>query len=255
VGVDGLVSMSRIARACGLAAGASLLVAGLTGGARVSAESPFSAYDGRLAKALFRTDRVGDALAAVAASAPAAAKPLLSAAADRARQPEPALADPAGPPKPIEMARLARRRVLAQSMVALVGTPAARAESVAASDALVRMSAEPVESALAIEIPLGDAQLAEGYLKEHRDSALTPWFYVYLMTQYRLAFERQTAAQALAGQKTSAKKYRAFLLRAKESTDPLVKAAADDVDAQLWLERQTLAHPRDFDPDACCRDK
>jgi hypothetical protein len=255
VGADGLVSTSRIVRACGIAAGAALLIAGMPGGVRVSAESPFSPYDGRLAKALFRSDRVGDALAAVAASAPAAARPLLSAAADRARQPEPALADPAGPPKPIEMARLARRRVLAQSMVALVGTPEARAESVAASDALVRKSAEPVESAMAIEIPLGDAQLAEAYLKEHRESALAPWLYVYLMTQYRIAFERQTAAKALDGQKASAKKYRAFLLRAKASTEPLVKAAAEDVDAQLWLERQTLEHPRSFDPDACCRDK
>jgi hypothetical protein len=255
VGADGLVSTSRIARACGLAAGAALLIAGMPGNVRVSAESPFSPYDGRLAKALFRSDRVGDELAAVAASAPAAARPMLSAAADRARQPEPALVSPAGPPNPLVAARIARRRVLAQSMVALVGTPEARAESVAASDALVRMSAEPVESALAIEIPLGDAQLAEGYLKAHRESALAPWLYVYLMTQYRFAFERQTAAQALAGQKASAKKYRAFLLRAKESTDPLLKAVADDIDAQLWLERQTLPHPRDFDPDACCRDK
>jgi hypothetical protein len=108
---------------------------------------------------------------------------------------------------------------------------------------------------MAIEIPLSEAAMAEGYLKAHLDSALKPWLYVHLMTQYRIAFERQTAAQAVPGQKASAKKYRAFLLRARESTDPLLKALVDDIDAQPWLERQTQAHPGDFDPDACCRDK
>jgi hypothetical protein len=251
VGVD-FVAWSRIVRALGLA-GVALGLFGAGGARTAASESPVSPYDGRLARAFFKSDRVGDAIVAVMASAPVSGRPMLQAAADRARQPEPALASPTGPPDPLAAARLARRRVLAQSMVALVATPEARAESVPASDALVRMSAEPVESAMAIEIPLGDAQLAEGYLKAHRESALAPWLHVYLMTQYRIAFERQTAAKALDGQKASAKKYRAFLLRAKESTDPLVKAVADDIDAQLWLERQTLEHPRSFDPDACCR--
>lgn len=252
MGVDCISSTSwwaGRARVLGLAAG---LFAGV--GVLVSAEPSTSPYGGRLVKAFFMTDRVGDAIAAVAASAPAEARPLLSAAADRARQPEPALAPPrGGVPDPIAHASLGRRRVLAQSMVALVGTPEARAESVAASEALVQVSPSPVESALAIEIPLSEAEMAEGYLKAHRESALKPWIYVHLMTQYRIAFERQTAAQALAGQKASAKKYRAFLLRARESADPLVKAVADDIDAQPWLERQTQPHPRDFDPDACCR--
>lgn len=251
MGVDRIPSRSwwtgrarRLAVAAGLFAGGAVLV---------SAEPTSSPYGGRLAKAFFMSDRVGDAIAAVAASAPAEARPMLSAAADRARQPEPALAMPAGPPNPVKHASLSRRRVLAQSMVALVDTPEARAESVDASGALVPVSPSPVESAMAIEIPLNEAEMAEGYLKAHRDSALKPWLYVHLMTQYRIAFERQTAAQALAGQKASAKKYRAFLLRAKESTDPLLKALADDIDAQPWLERQTQPHPRDFDPDACCR--
>ena len=242
---------ARRARVLGVAVAAGTFAAGLV---MVSAEPSTSPYGGRLAKAFFMTDRVGEAIAAVAASAPAEARPMLAAAADRARQPEPALAPPRGEaPNPIKHASLARRRVLAQSMVALVGTPEARAESVAASGELVQVSPSPVESALAIEIPLSEAEMAEGYLKAHRESALKPWLYVHLMTQYRIAFERQAAAQALAGQKASAKKYRTFLLRARESTDPLAKAVADDIDAQPWLERQTQAHPRDFDPDACCR--
>ena len=75
------------------------------------------------------------------------------------------------------------------------------------------------------------------------------------MVQYRLAFEAQTAAKALEGQKASAKKYRTFRQRALASTDPLLKAVAEDIDGQLYLQRPVPEHPRNFDPDACCRDK
>ena len=229
--------------ACGL---------GVTG---VRAQAPDSPYQGRLAKAVFLSDRVPEALAEVAAKAPPAVREALVAAAVRAKQPEPALATPAGPPDPRIASNLGRRRVLAQGMVALVATPEARAESVAASEALLPRAPSPVEDAHGIGIALGLAELAEGYLKAHRESALTPYLYAYLMVQYRLAFEAQASAKALEGQKASAKKYRAFRLRALASTDPLVKAVAEDIDAQLYLQRPAPDHPRDFDPDACCRDK
>jgi hypothetical protein len=233
-------------------------VAGVVGVADVRAQAPQAApespYGGRLAKAVFLSDRVPEALAEVAAKGPAATRELLAAAAARARQLDPALATPPGA-NPLVASRLERRRVLAQGMVALVGTPEARAESVAASDALVPSAAPPVEDAQGIGGPLGRAELAEGYLKAHRESAVTPYLFAYLMAQYRLAFEAQTSAKALDGQKASAKKYRAFRLRAVASTDPLVKAIAEDIDAQLYLQRPVPEHPRNFDPDACCRDK
>lgn len=236
----------------------AVLVAGLGvaagGSVARAADPPASPYDGRLAKAVFRSERVGDAIAEVASAAPAASRAMLSEAAARARQPEPALAAPAAA-NPVMASRLARRRALAQGMVALVGTSEARAESVAASDALIPVAASAVEDAQGIGMAVGLADLAEGYLKAHRDSAVTPYLYTYLMVQNRLAFERQTAAKALDGQKASAKKYRTFRQRALASTDPLVKAVAQDVDAQLYLERPTPEHPRNFDPDACCRDK
>jgi hypothetical protein len=230
---------------------AIVLGIGFSGGrtaVEISAPSP---YGGKLAKAVFMSDRVGDALAVVASGAD---KGLITAAADRAKQPEPSLATPAGA-NPIVASRFERRRMLAQQMVALVATPEARAESVAASDELIAKEPSGLSTSMGTEIPLGHAELAEAYLKAHRESALTPYLYTYLMVQYRLAFERQTAAQALAGQKTSAKKYRVFRQRALESTDPLLKAVAVDIDAPNHLERPTAAHPRDFDPDACCRDK
>lgn len=219
--------------------------------AAAQAEPPSSPYEGRLAKAVYLSADVAKALDALTGSAPAEAKPLLTAAAERARQPValPGNDDPAG------RARLGRRRALAQGMVAVTASPAAREESVEASHALLPVAPSPVEDAQGIGVAVGLADLAEGYLKGHRDSALTPYLYGYLMVQYRLAFERQTAARALEGQKATAKKYRAFLLRGRASQDPLVKALVADIDAPYYLERPTAEHPRDFDPDACCRNR
>ena len=234
---------------------AAAAVASVVGVADLGAQDPDSPYAGRLANAVFLSDRVPEALAEIAEKAPPAAREALVAAAARAKQPEPALVIPPGPPNPRVASNLGRRRVLAQGMVALVATPEARAESVAASEALLPAAPSPVEDEQSIGIALGLAELAEGYLKAHRESALTPYLYSYLMVQYRLAFERQASAKALEGQKASAKKYRTFRLRALASTDPLVKAVAEDIDAQLYLLRPTPDHPRNFDPDACCRDK
>jgi hypothetical protein len=229
-------------------------VAGAIGLADVRAQAPESPYGGGLAKAVFMSDRVPEALAALTAKAPAAQREGMTAAAARAKELEPALATPTGADR-IAAVRLERRRQVAQGMVALVATPEARAESVAASEALLPSVPSPVEDAQGIGIPLGLADLAEGYLKAHRESALTPYLYTYLMVQYRLAFERQASARALEGQKASARKYRTFRLRALASTDPLVKAVAQDIDALLYLLTPVPEHPGNFDPDACCRDK
>jgi hypothetical protein len=242
-------------RVLGIAlAGAIGVTAIASAAAAQIAAAPDSPYQGRLAKAVFLSDAVAEALTAVASAAPAPAKDLLTQAAARARLPEPALAAPPGG-NPLVMSRQGRRRALAQGMVALVGTPEARAESVAASEALIPIAPSPVEDAQGIGVFLGLAELGETYLKAHRDSAVTPYLYAYLMVQYRLAFERQVSAKALEGQKASAKKYRIFRQRALASAEPLVKAVAEDIDAQLYLERPTPEHPRNFDPDACCRDK
>jgi hypothetical protein len=46
-----------------------------------------------------------------------------------------------------------------------------------------------------------------------------------------------------------------FRQRGLAAADPLVKAVAQDIDAQIYLRRPTAEHPKDYDPDACCRDK
>ncbi len=224
---------------------------GLMASGPAAAQGPSeSPYQGHLAKAVFLSDHVGDAIAELASTAPAAARAMLTEAAARARGLKPA----APGANPGVRSRQERSRAIAEGMVALVATPEASAESAAASEALLA-TGPMVADTQGISILMGYADAAEGYLKAHRESAVTPYLYAYLMVQYRMAFERQTKAKALEGQKTSAKKYRAFRLRALASTDPLVKAVAEDIDAQLYLQLATAEHPRNFDPDACCRDK
>jgi hypothetical protein len=233
--------------AIGVAAIGVAAAGGSASGAQGAPESP---YHGHLAKAVFLSDHVGDALAALASTAPAASKAMLTEAAARARGLKPVA--PGGDAG--ARSRQERSRAIAEGMVALVARPEASAESAAASEAL--LATPPMaQDTYGISIPMGYADAAEGYLKAHRESAVTPYLYAYLMVQYRLAFERQSKAQALEGQKTSAKKYRTFRLRALASTDALVKAVAEDIDAQLYLGLATAEHPRNFEPDACCRDK
>src|SRR5688572_12574136 len=88
-------------------------------------EPPASPYEGRLAKAIYLSANVAQALEALVTSAPAPAKPLLTAAAERAREPMAFLEINS----PAMKARLEKRRALAQGMVAVVATPEARAES------------------------------------------------------------------------------------------------------------------------------
>jgi hypothetical protein len=215
-------------------------------------EPPSSPYEGRLAKAVYLSADVAQALEALVASAPAADKPVLTAAAERAKQP---FAAEGKDDAPSAKGSLENRAALIRGMVAVVATPEARAESAAASQALLASSGPPVEDIQGIAAALGRAEAAEAYLKANRESALTPYLYGYLMVQYRIAFERQASAKALEGQKATAKKYRAFLLRGRASQDPLVKALVTDIDAPYFLERPTAEHPRDFDPDACCRNR
>ncbi|MEO5820646.1 MAG: hypothetical protein ABIT71_09075 [Vicinamibacteraceae bacterium] len=244
------VLMTKAITVIGTAVVASALVASGGGVAAVRAQAPDSLFHGHLAKAVFLSDRVGEAIAQLASTAPAASRVMLTEAAARAR----GLKSPAVSANTAVRWRQERSRAIAEGIVALVATPEASAESAAASEAL--LAPDPmVHDTHGISIPLGLAESAEGYLKAHRESAVTPYLYAYLMVQYRSAFERQAKAKALEGQKTSAKKYRAFRLRALASTDPLVKAVAEDIDAQLYLHLATAEHPRNFDPDACCRDK
>lgn len=98
-------------------------------------------------------------------------------------------------------------------------------------------------------VVLREADRVEGHLRSRRDSPLAGYLYAFLMTRHRMAFEFQAARGDVEGQKASAKKYRAFLQRARAATDPLVVWLADDIDRQPFLVAATAAHPREFNPD------
>ena len=200
------------------------------------------------------SDRVPEALAEARGQGPPAREALVAAAA-RAKQPEPALAIPGRrePRSPRFISR--RRRALAQGMAALVadarGPPRASRRPRRSSPS----APSPVEDAQGIGILLGLAELAEGYLKAHRESRRDAVSLRLPDGAIGLAFERQASAKALEGQKASAKKHRAFRLRPWRRREPAGQGGRRRHRRPALPQRPAPDHPRNFDPDACCRDK
>ncbi len=50
--------------------------------------------------------------------------------------------------------------------------------------------------------------------------------------------------------KTSARKYRTFIERARSAEDPVYRAIADDMDRLPYLYIKSTNHPRDYAPDS-----
>jgi hypothetical protein len=131
-------------------------------------------------------------------------------------------------------------------------TPQERERLLTMLDGLARerSSAAPaVADAAAAAAPLADASWAEGYLKARRDAPLAPFLHTFVMARLRHAFELQAQANDVAGQTATARKYRAFLQRARAIPDPLIVRIADELDALPFLVRETAFHPREFNPD------
>lgn len=119
-------------------------------------------------------------------------------------------------------------------------------------DALARersRAGAPVPGEAVAAAPLADAAWAEGYLKATRDAPLAPFLHTFVMARLRHAFELQAQANDIPGQTATARKYRAFLQRARALPDPLIVRIAEDLDALPFLVRETTLHPREFNPD------
>lgn len=104
--------------------------------------------------------------------------------------------------------------------------------------------------------PLEEARFAEDYLKKNPEAPMAGYLYVFIAARERVAFEAYaqpsppvSAAAALDGMKATARKYRAFIQRARAHEDPLIGLIAEDLDLQPMLHVRTGKHPRDFDPD------
>lgn len=91
--------------------------------------------------------------------------------------------------------------------------------------------------------PLPEAEFAEEYLKTHPETPIKPYLFLFLIHRYRCAFECLVFEKNLEAQKEASKKYQLYLKYAKESSDPLIRMIAEDIDKQQYLYIKTEKYP------------
>jgi hypothetical protein len=137
------------------------------------------------------------------------------------------------------------RRVLERAIVSLVDTAGierAAAEFVGAAPIASEWQGLP-------EGPVAEATFAENVLKKDPASPLAPWLYIFIAHRQRIAFEAYENQRNEEGMKAAAKKYRAFVERARGAGDPIYGVIADDMERQPSLYIKGTQHPRGYDPD------
>ena len=140
----------------------------------------------------------------------------------------------------------AKRRLLERSIVSLIEAPGI--EKLAAdfvSAAPIAHEWEGMHTG-----PLAEANFAEDVLKKDPSSPLAPWFYLFIAERQRIVFESYENEKDEEGMKTAAKKYRAFVERARSAGDLIYAAVIDDMEARPFLYIKNTKHPRDYDPDS-----
>lgn len=140
----------------------------------------------------------------------------------------------------------AKRRLLERAIVSLLEAPGVE------KIAVEFVAAAPIapEWVGMHDGPLAEASYAENVLKKDPSSPLAPWLYVFIAERQRIAFEAYENQKNEEGMKAAARKYRAFVERARAAADPIYAALADDMERQPHLYIKTAAHPRDYDPDS-----
>ena len=136
----------------------------------------------------------------------------------------------------------AKRRLVEQAIVSLIDAPGierSAADYVAAAPIHYEWKGLP-------DGPLEESNHAEGLLDKDPNSPLAPWFAAFIAQRQRVTFETYTLQQNEAGMKATAKKYRTYLARARDASDPIFAALMADMDRQPYLYLKTSSHPRDF---------
>jgi hypothetical protein len=152
-----------------------------------------------------------------------------------------------GNPDSDEQARAdAKRRVVERAIVSLVDVPGI--EKTAAEFAAGAPIAYEWEGKH--DGPLAEAAYAENVLKKDPSSPLAPWLYVFIAERQRIAFEAYEHEHDEEGMKASARKYRAFVERARAAGDPIYGALIADMERLPFLYIKATNHPRDYDPDS-----
>ena len=140
----------------------------------------------------------------------------------------------------------AKRRLLERSIVSIVDAPGVEKMAVDfVSTAPIAHEWEGLS-----DRPLEEANFAENVLKKDPSSAMAPWLYVFIAQRQRVTFETFENVKNEEGMKASAKKYRAFVERARAAQDVIYAALIDDLDRQPYLYIKGAKHPRDYDPDS-----
>jgi hypothetical protein len=140
----------------------------------------------------------------------------------------------------------AKRRMIEQSIVALIETPG-----------IERMATEYVSAApISYEWkgmhdgPVEESAHAEALLAKDPAAPLAPWFSVFIAHRQRAAFEAYEVEKNPEGMKAAARKYRLFLERSRTVADPIFPALVTDLDRQPFVHIKTATHPRDYNPGA-----
>lgn len=143
----------------------------------------------------------------------------------------------------LEMMRTdAKKRALERAIVSLVDAPGI--EKIAAD--FVATAPVAYEWHGLHDGPLAEADYAESALKKTPSSPLTPFLYVFIAQRQRVIFETFEAGKNTEGMKAAARKYRAFVERARAVNDPIFAALIDDMERQPYLYLKSTNHPRDY---------
>jgi hypothetical protein len=144
------------------------------------------------------------------------------------------------------LARDAKRRVIERAIVALIDAPDINARALE----FVKTAPIAYEWEGKVDGPLAEAAYAEDVLKKAPDGPLAPFLYVFIAQRQRAAFEAAERVKDEPAMKAAAKKYRAFMERARSAPDPIFRLLADDLDRVPYVYTKSQKHPRDFNPDA-----
>jgi hypothetical protein len=96
--------------------------------------------------------------------------------------------------------------------------------------------------------PLREAAFARRYVREHPQSPLRPFLHVLMLDLYRCAFEAASWNRNAGAKRQAAEGYRWAWQHANESADVVVRAVADDIDAEAFLYIGEQGHPRTWNP-------
>ncbi len=130
------------------------------------------------------------------------------------------------PSDPDEVARDAKRRIVARAIVSLIDAAAIETRAVA----FVKDAPIAAEWEGRPEGPIAEAQYAEQMLEASPDTPLAPFIHVFAAQRYRAAAEaaeHEADAQAAAD---AERRYREHLRQARAAKDPMFGLIADDLE-------------------------